>query len=85
MTVEAATGMPLPHELVAAEVRAWAGRRGTRQREVSDLLRISQQQVSARWRGHVPFTINELYALAQFWDIKLSELMGPLDQNSRIA
>lgn len=81
MTVNAVpTGRPVFHRLVADEVRAWAGRRGTRQREVARLLGISQQQVSPRWKGDIAFPTNELLVLARYWGISVCDFMGPAER-----
>lgn len=70
MTVNTTTGTPF-HLLVAGEVRSWRARLGTQQRDLARALGCSQQQLSKRLTGLIPFTIDELFALSRYWDIGL--------------
>jgi transcriptional regulator with XRE-family HTH domain len=60
---------------VAAEVRAHAARRGLQQQDLAHALGYQQPQISKRLRGLVPFTINEIAALAALLDIQPSDLL----------
>lgn len=70
---------PLPplRERAAAEVRAWMGRTRMSQRDLAELLGVSQTQVSARMRGQMEFSLTELEMLADAWGIDVLELLRP--------
>ena len=55
--------------LVAANVRAEAARRGFNQVSLAAVLGISQPNVSKRWRGVHPFSLDELALLADAFDV----------------
>lgn len=61
---------------LAAEVRAWMGRRGLRQVDIAQAIGVTQTQISARLRGQIPFTFEQLIKIAAVMDITLSELLG---------
>lgn len=61
---------------VAEEVRALMARRRLVQVDLVPVLRVEQPQVSARLRGKVPFTLDDLEALAGFFQVPLSQLLG---------
>jgi transcriptional regulator with XRE-family HTH domain len=50
---------------VASMVRAEMARRGMRQVDMADMLGLSQAAVSRKLQGLIPFTIAELYELAE--------------------
>lgn len=62
-------------EHVATEVRAEMGRQRATQRQVGEILGISQPQVSARLRGEIAFNTQELGALAEAWGVPVSNFM----------
>lgn len=64
----------------AAEVRAWRARLNVPQRELAELLGISQPQVSQRLLGNVPFSIDELGTIADAWGLDLGGLLRPPGQ-----
>lgn len=61
---------------VAAEARAWRGRLNITQVEIARALNLSQPQVSARMRGHVAFSLEEVEVLADLFGIEPAELLG---------
>ena len=61
---------------LASEVRAWMGRRGLRQVDIAQAIGVTQTQISARLRGQIPFTFEQLIQIAAVMDITLSELLG---------
>ena len=50
-------------EIIRDEVKAEAGRRGISQRRLSSAMGISQQSISDRWRGRIPWTLDEVERL----------------------
>lgn len=60
------------HE-VAAEVRAAAARHRYTQEQIGALLKLKQSAVSRRYNGHVPFDVDELEALAEAWDVPVTD------------
>lgn len=61
---------------VSAEVRAQMGRYNKRQRELAEVLGISQPQVSARLRGDVAWSVDDLATIAQWLGISPADLIG---------
>lgn len=50
-------------EIIRDEVKAECGRRGVSQRRLSLAMGLSQQSISERWRGRVPWTLDEVERL----------------------
>src|SRR5688572_6346867 len=76
------TSTPTAHrEVVAAEVRAWMGRRRATQTDLAKALDKSQAYISRRLSGEVPFDIDDLYRLAAFFEIEVTALLGPTRAN----
>lgn len=61
---------------VAAEVRAWMGRRGVKQIQLAQVLGLSQGSISAKVNGKTPFDLDEIEHLAAFFGIAPGRLMG---------
>jgi transcriptional regulator with XRE-family HTH domain len=61
---------------IAATVRAEAARRNITQAQIGERLGFSQTFVSRRLLGRVEFSISELEALADMFDMPLSELVS---------
>ncbi len=57
---------------MAEEVRAWAARRRYTQTRVAGVLSCSQAAVSRKYRGDVPFDVDELERLAKEWDLPIT-------------
>lgn len=51
-------------------------RRRLVQMDLVPVLHVEQPQVSARLRGKVAFTLDDLEALASFFQVPLSQLLG---------
>lgn len=64
-----------PSEATGANIRAELARRGVTQKQLADVLQVSQGQVTKRLRGLIAFDINELVAIAEFLDVDLAVLM----------
>ncbi|WP_442867695.1 helix-turn-helix domain-containing protein [Citricoccus sp. NR2] len=60
----------------AREVKAWMARLGYRQADIAQLLGIAQGQVSARLRGRIQFTLEQLMIIAAEFEISLGDLLG---------
>lgn len=60
---------------IAAEVRAEISRQRKTQRELSEILGISQQQVSERVLGEVEWRISELVRVARWLDVPLTKFL----------
>ena len=61
---------------VAEEVRVLMTRRRAKQSDLAAVLSVSQGQVSQRLNGHVEFTVSELEALARYFDVDPTDLLG---------
>lgn len=65
MTTQPGSTRQRTSDVASREVRAWAARLGMRQRQLSEILGISQPQVSARLNGHLPWNLDEIDVLAE--------------------
>lgn len=61
---------------VAAEVRAVMARQRCTQTTLAERINRDQHFVSRRLSGKVPFSVDELAAIASALDVPLSELVG---------
>jgi len=52
-------------------------RRRLRQVDVAGAVGVSQSALSRKMRGEVDFTIDEVLAAAEYFDVPLGELLGP--------
>ncbi|WP_370882676.1 helix-turn-helix domain-containing protein [Kineosporia succinea] len=71
-------GSDSPVERVAAEVRGHAAKRGLRQVDLASALGLTQGQISMRLRGKTPFTLVEIYSLAEVFMVSPAELLPPM-------
>ena len=62
---------------MAAEIRAWMGRRRATQSDLAKVLGKSQAYVSRRLSGEVPFDVDDLSRLADFFETTLRDLLDP--------
>lgn len=62
-----------PAERVAAEVRGELARQRKTQAALSEALGMSQQAVSRRLAGAIPFDVNELDNVAIFLDVPIAD------------
>ena len=62
---------------VAANIRAESARRGYSQSELGRALGITQSQVNRRWRGVIPWQLDELDAVAYLLGVSVIELVTP--------
>lgn len=60
---------------IGLEVRGAMADKGRKQRDVATLLDLSQPAVSRRLRGVVPFSAEELAAVATYLDVPLETLL----------
>lgn len=64
-----------PDAGVSAAIRSHLAYRRLTQADLAQVLGISQTQVSARMRGEVRWTVNDLYLVAAWLDIAPSSLL----------
>jgi transcriptional regulator with XRE-family HTH domain len=69
-------------EAVAAEVRAATARKRASQSKIAKALGMSQQALSRRYTGEIAFDINELFGIAKYLDVPVSDLL-PNDVDER--
>lgn len=62
-------------ERVAEEVRAAVARKRTTQGELAAALGLSQAAVSRRLVGMVPFSVSEIYVVAEVLGVAVSTLL----------
>jgi transcriptional regulator with XRE-family HTH domain len=65
-----------PRERVADTVRAELARRRVSQAQLSAALGVSQPAISRRLTGAVPFTVDELHAVAALLGLPAGSLLG---------
>jgi transcriptional regulator with XRE-family HTH domain len=65
---------------VASEVRAEMARKRVSQRQIGEVLCISQPQVSERLRGEIAFNTNELEKIAEFLGVPVTNFMPAAEQ-----
>lgn len=61
---------------VAAEIRSLMARYGVTQKDLQQVLGLSQTGVSKRLRGLTPWDINELWSVAEYFKISIDELIS---------
>jgi len=61
-------------EQVAANIRAEAAVRGLHQKDLAEAIGVAQSNVSLRWRGRVPWKLDDIEAIAQLFGISPVEL-----------
>ena len=64
---------------VAEEVRVLMARNRMNQRGLAGLLQISEATASRRVRGIEPFTLPELFTIAEHFDVPITALFGGAD------
>lgn len=64
-------------EAVAAEVRGAAAKARVKQNFIAKALGVSQQALSRRWTGELPFDVDWLYVIASILDIPITDLLPP--------
>jgi len=62
---------------VAANVRAELGRQSRTRRELAAALRVDEHRIYKRVSGRVPFTADEIAAVAQFLGTTVERLVEP--------
>ena len=72
-----------PRQMVAAEIRALLGRRGMSQSQLSQVIGISQPQLSKRLKGLIPFDLDELVLLADYFGVSVGSLFGEMTNTPR--
>lgn len=61
---------------VAANVRAELARQNKTRRELAAALRVDEHRIGKRTRGLVPFSVDEIVAVARFLGVTVEELVG---------
>lgn len=61
---------------IAAEIRAAAARKRFTQDQLGDVLHVSRMGIYRRLSGKVPFSVDELYALADALDVDVQEFIA---------
>lgn len=72
VTTGASTGL---NASIAAEIRAWMGRRGVRQSQLARQLGENEQWVSVRLRGVTPLSVNDTGRIAEALGIRMVDLL----------
>lgn len=70
---------------MAANVRAEVARQRVPQVRIAGSLGVTQSGVSKRLRGLVPFSIDELHAIACLLDVPLAVLLDGVDTTEQEA
>jgi len=61
----------------AAAIRAHRERLDVTQAQVAQALGLHQSSVSLKEQGKVPFTVEELYRLAEYFDVPITSFFSP--------
>lgn len=61
---------------VAAQVRAEMARRGLKQKDLAEVLGMTQQAVSPKHSGHRPYSQADLWTISDWLGIPFAELLG---------
>lgn len=69
-------------QVVPLNIRAEMSRRSVRQSALADRLGITQQAVSARLVGKVPFSVPQLEAVAELLEVEPGDLFRPIESGS---
>lgn len=72
-------------ESVAGNVRAEMARLRVSQSEMGAALGLTQQAVSRRLKGEVPFNVNELGVVADVLAVEVADLLSPASARVRSA
>lgn len=64
-------------DVVAGNVRVEAGRVGVTQAQLARVIGLSRSAVSLRYRGLVPWSLDELEAAAGYINVPVAELLAP--------
>ncbi|WP_369127254.1 helix-turn-helix domain-containing protein [Rothia nasisuis] len=68
---------------LAAEVRAWMGRRQVTQTKLGKILGVPQASIYRRLKGEISFSFNELLIIASYFGITVAELVGSALLNAK--
>ena len=71
-----ATAAPPIRHTVASTVRAELARAGVSQSAAARWIGVTQPAMSARLHARVPFTVDELYAIAEGLELPIETLLG---------
>lgn len=63
-------------EHITREIRAEMGRQRRNQREIADLIGLSQTQVSKRFAGLIEFRPSELEKIADYLGVPVTQFVG---------
>ena len=72
----------LPHEIVAAEIRAEIARQRIPQVAIATAMQLSQASVSRKLNGRYPLDVNDLYALAGVLRVPAAHLLPDLTEQA---
>jgi transcriptional regulator with XRE-family HTH domain len=68
---------------VVEEIRALMGRRRVSQKQLGEALGLAQPTMSKRMNGKIPFDLDELDAIAEFFDVPITDLFGrPIERET---
>ncbi|MFW0168748.1 helix-turn-helix domain-containing protein [Rothia sp. P4278] len=73
-----------PNQVAGREIKTWMLRTGTKQKDLAELLEMTQAGVSKKLRGDAAFTLDDLLKIAAFFDLSLAELLGEGVLNAKI-
>ena len=71
-------------EAVAREIRGLLAKAGLTQKDVANILAITQAGVSDRLRGKQNFSLDELFTLAGALDLTVGDLLGDSIVSARV-
>lgn len=76
---------PVMRSAIAEEVRALMGRRRVTQEKLAAAIGMSQPSLSKRLFGVVPWTIDDLEAIADYFGVKITDLLPIIRWNMQGA
>lgn len=76
--------MITPAEAAGKEVKIWMTREGVTQKELANILGVTQASVSEKLRGKIAFNLNDLVTISAAFGISLGELLGDGILNAKV-
>ena len=73
-----------PAQVAGKEVKIWMAREGLTQKNIAEILGVSQASISEKLRGKIAFNLNDLVVISAALRLSLGELLGEGILNAKI-
>jgi antitoxin component HigA of HigAB toxin-antitoxin module len=71
------------HDVISENVRTFMGKRDINQTELADAIGSNQPKLSRALHGHRPWQVDELHAIAAYFDVPLTLLFEDIVLKSK--